>query len=401
MTRFWPARAGAHLVLALAALLMAGCAVKPPPDQLTLTSTSFAALPGWSEDDPSAALTAFRQSCAALLAAKPTPSPLGTGTIDWQTPCAAASAESSDSAVARQFFESNFTPYIAGNNGSSDGLFTGYYEPLLRGARQPSGPYQYPLLRRPADLVAVDLGQFRPALRGERIAGRVVSGRLLPYATRAEIEGGALDPLQLAFLWVDDPVDAFFLQIQGSGQIQLPDGSLIRVGYDGQNGQPYVAVGRLLADRGALDRDHVSMQAIRAWIAANPDAGKALMDENPSYVFFRELDGSGPVGSEGVPLTPGRSLAVDRSFIPLGLPIWLDAAQDDVRIRRLLIAQDTGGAIRGPVRGDVFWGAGPEAEARAGAMKARGTYYLLLPKSPAVAATKTLSENSPPKEPRK
>src|SRR5262249_38676203 len=158
------------------------------------------------------------------------------------------------------------------------------------------------------------------------------------------------------------------------------------------NGQPYVAVGRLLIDRGALDRDHVSMQAIRAWVAANPDAGKALMDENPSYVFFRELDGSGPVGSQGVPLTPGRSLAVGRSVIPLGLPIWLGAAQSEERIRRLLIAQDTGGAIRGPVRGDVFWGAGSEAEARAGVMKARGTYYLLLPRNPTISANKTLSE---------
>src|SRR5690242_17215747 len=174
MTRFWPARAGAHLALALAALLLAGCAVKPQPDRLTLMPVSFADLPGWSDDDPSAALAAFRQSCTALLAGKPTPSPLGAGTLDWQTPCAAAPADAGDSAATRQFFESHFTPYAAGNNGSSDGLFTGYYEPLLHGARQPIGPYQYPLLHRPADLVTVDLGQFRPTLRGERIAGRVV-----------------------------------------------------------------------------------------------------------------------------------------------------------------------------------------------------------------------------------
>ena len=224
----------------------------------------------------------------------------------------------------------------------------------------------------------VELGLFRPAWRGERIAGRVVDGRLKPYDGRAEIERGALDRYHLAFLWVDDPVAAFFLQIQGSGRVRLPDGSIVRVGYDGQNGQPYVAIGKLLVERGVLAKEAVSMQAIRAWITAHPEAGKALMAENPSYVFFREVTGDGPIGSEGVVLTPGRSLAVDRSFVPLGVPVFLDAGPG---LQRLMVAQDTGGAIRGPVRGDVFWGAGAEAETRAGAMRARGVYYLLLPKS--------------------
>ncbi len=335
-----------------------------------------------------AALGAFRRSCPLIL--KPPPeTPLGiAGTAaDWAAPCAAAAAlDAPDAKAARDFFESWFAPWKAGNNGKSEGLFTGYYEPELNGSRRREGPYRTPLLRRPADLVMVDLGLFRPAWRGERIAGRVVNGRLKPYESRAEIEKGALARQHLEFLWVDDPVDAFFLQIQGSGRVRLPDGSMVQVGYDGQNGQPYVPIGRLLVERGALAKDDVSMQTIRAWIKANPEAGQALMAANPSYVFFREISGDGPIGAEGAVLTPGRSLAVDRSFVPLGLPVFIAAGDGPERLERLMVAQDTGGAIRGPVRGDVFWGFGPEAAARAGAMKMRGEYYLLLPKNLTVAA---------------
>jgi membrane-bound lytic murein transglycosylase A len=233
----------------------------------------------------------------------------------------------------------------------------------------------------------VELGRFRPAWRGERIAGRVVDGSLAPYASRAEIERGALDPMHLEILWVDDPVAAFFLQVQGSGRAALPDGSTVRLGYDGQNGQTYVAIGRLLVARGALPLDAVSLQSISAWIKAHPEEGAKLMDENPSYVFFKELDGDGPLGAEGVVLTPGRSLAVDRNFVPLGAPLFVDASDNGTALKRLMIAQDTGGAISGPVRGDVFWGFGDEAEARAGPMRAGGRYYLLLPRSVALQLT--------------
>ncbi len=238
----------------------------------------------------------------------------------------------------------------------------------------------------------VELGLFRPAWRGERIGGRVEAGQLKPYATRAEIERGALAKRDLELFWVDDPVDAFFLHIQGSGRIRLPDGAVARIGYDGQNGRPYVPIGRILAERGALARDDVSMQTIRAWLAAQPGEAAALMDENPSYVFFRELTGEGPVGAQGVVLTAGRSLAVDRTFLPLGVPLWLDLddpKEGNGKLRRLVVAQDTGGAIRGPVRGDLFWGFGPEAAERAGMMKDRGTYYLLLPRD--VAARRAAS----------
>ena len=366
---------------AAAALLLSlfACTPRPPPpDHLTLAPARFAELAGWQADAQAMALAAFARSCATLAKTPPATALGVAGSIaDWQPACAAVPA-APDDATARRFFETWFQPWRAGNNGAAEGLFTGYYEPELAGARRPGGGYATPLLKRPPDLVMVELGLFRPTWRGERIAGRVVDGRLKPYESRADIEGGALDRYHLAFLWVDDPVAAFFLQIQGSGRVHLPDGSLVRVGYDGQNGWPYVAIGKLLVERGALAREDVSMQAIRAWIKAHPAEGKALMAENPSYVFFRELTGDGPIGSEGVVLTPGRSLAVDRSFVPLGVPVFLDAGDG---LRRLMVAQDTGGAIRGPVRGDVFWGAGADAETRAGALQARGIYYLLLPKT--------------------
>ena len=373
--------------LLLAAALFSGCVEKPPAPapapKLTLTPARFAELAGWSDDHAAEALAALAKSCASRLKFADT-APVGpksiAGTVaDWRPACsAAARVPMGDDAAARAFFETWFQPYRCGNNGDPAGLFTGYYEPELAGSREAGGGYGTPLLKRPPDLIAVELGDFRPDLTGERIAGRVVEGKLKPYETRAEIEGGALNRYRLAFLWVTDPVAAFFLQIQGSGRVTLPSGEIVRVGYDGQNGRPYVAIGRVLADRGLMAREDATMPGIKAWLAAHPAETKAILDANPSYVFFREVTGEGPLGSEGVILTPGRSLAVDRAFLPLGVPLWLDA---EGGLRRLMIAQDSGGAIRGPVRGDVFWGHGPEAEERAGTMRARGTYYLLLPKS--------------------
>ena len=380
-----------RLLAVLLLLSIAACAGHPPPPpKLTLAPVRFADLPGWSEDHLGDALPAFRKSCVELTARDESaaigPPALRLTPADWRAACTAAQEAATDDAAARAFFEDNFTPYLVGNNNATEGLFTGYYEPLLHGARERGGPYQAPILKRPPDLVMVELGRFRPAWHGERIGGRVVDGNLLPYAKRAEIVRGALDPLQLEILWVDDPVAAFFLQVQGSGRVELPDGSMVQLGYDGQNGQPYVAIGRLLVTRGELALDTVSLQSISAWIEAHPTEGAALMDENPSYVFFRELSGDGPLGAEGVALTPRRSLAVDRGFIPLGAPLFLDLDNNGTALRRLVIAQDTGGAISGPVRGDFFWGFGAEAEAAAGPMRARGRYFLLLPKTVAAAS---------------
>jgi membrane-bound lytic murein transglycosylase A len=380
--------AAAGLLLALAGCAHHAPAPQPQPAQparVTLAPASFADLRGWDDDTTAAAIPAFRKSCALMAKLAPD-APVGPGAIagharDWRAPCAAAAALGAASdAAARNFFARNFVPLRVGNNGDATGLFTGYFEPELHGSRTPGGRYATPLLKRPPDLVAVDLGQFRPDWRGERTAGRVVNGSLRPYETRAQIERGALDKMQLAFLWVDDPIDAFVLSVQGSGRVRLPDGSLVQLGYDGQNGQPYVPIGRLLVARGALAQDDVSLAAIKSWLAAHPSDARALMDENPSYVFFREITGDGPIGTEGAVLTPGRSLAVDNDFLPLGAPMWLDVAQDGSAIRRLVVAQDTGGAIRGPVRGDLFWGFGPAAEAGAGKMRAEGAYYLLLPR---------------------
>jgi len=385
------------LGLALA-LLLASCAPapKPPaPAKLTLTPVAFSDLPGWSSDNTAAALAAFIKSCAARDRqpdnAVIAPAALGMTAAQWRKPCAAARATPANDAAARAFFAAQFTPYLAGNNNNSDGLFTGYYEPLLHGARQRAGKYQTPIMKRPPDLVMVDLGRFHPAWHGERIAGRVVSGSLVPYPSRAEIERGALDADRLALFWVDDPVDAFFVQVQGSGRIALPNGTQVRLGYDGQNGQPYVAIGKKLVERGAMTADQVSLQSIRAWIKAHPDQASALMDENPSYVFFRELAGDGPIGSEGVVLTAGRSLAVDRNFVPLGTPVYLAIDDNTSPLHRLMVAQDTGGAINGPVRGDVFWGFGSDAETHAGNMRARGRYYLLLPKDVTLPRAPALS----------
>ncbi|MGQ9366284.1 murein transglycosylase A [Azospirillum sp. ST 5-10] len=376
----------------LAALALGACErasePEPTPDRLTLTRVAYEALPGWSADRVAEAVPALARSCATLKG-KPDDRPVGpdgvAGTVaDWRPPCERLAAlPPGDDATARAFFEEWFTPYAAANGEERAGLFTGYYEVELRGSRTPNLDFPAALYRRPPDLVTVDLAAFSDRWKGERIAGRVVDGALKPYEDRAAIEAGALKGKGLELLWVDDPIGAFFLQIQGSGRITLRDGSQVRVGYDGQNGHRYFAIGKALIDRGALTREEVSLQSIRDWLRAHPAEADGVMNLNPSYVFFRELGGEGPTGAQGVTLTAGRSLAVDRRFVPYGVPVWLDAEDPldgGARLQRLLIAQDTGGAIRGPVRGDVFWGYGDEAERRAGAMKSRGGYFLLLPR---------------------
>jgi membrane-bound lytic murein transglycosylase A len=383
-----------RLAASIAALVLAGC-VEPPPappspppatslppasPRLVLTPAGFADLPGWRDDDPAQAVPALLRSCPVLIAGADG-GLLGTA-ADWAGPCAAAAAlPAGDGNAARAFFEAHFTPYRATNGTTPDGLFTGYYEIALRGSRMPGGRYTVPLYRRPADLVSVDLGQFRTALQGQHIAGRVDGGRLVPYADRAAIEAGALTHRGLELLWVDDPVGAFFLAVQGSGRVTLPDGSVMRVGYDGSNGRAYVSIGHVLAQTG-VPVDQISLAFLRQWIAAHPVEGRVLMDRNPSYVFFKEATGDGPLGAQGVALTPGRSLAIDPAFVPYGLPVWIDTSdplEPTGRLERLMIAQDTGGAIKGPVRGDIFFGFGPEAERHAGTLKGRGGWWLLLP----------------------
>jgi len=368
------------------ALLVASCtkAPKPQPEHLSLTAVTFDDLPGWSADRQGAALAAFRRSCTKPnTAAASKDRPFTITTADWVAPCMAAkTVDAADEAAVRSFFERWFRPFKASNGEKATGLFTGYFEAELHGSRVPGGPYTIPLYRVPEDHVTVDLSKFDPSLKGRHIVGRVDGGRLKPYYSRGDIENGALKGRHDELLWVDDPIDAFILHIQGSGRVVLPDGQVIRVGYAGNNGLPYRSIGRALIDRGALPPGGASWNDIRHWIDTHKDQVKNLLAVNRRYIFFREIDGDGPIGAEGVALTPRRSLAVDPRFIPYGLPIWLDTVwpnQPDRPLRRLMIAQDTGSAIRGPVRADFFWGHGKDALAEAGRMKSKGVYYLLLP----------------------
>lgn len=300
--------------------------------------------------------------------------------------CAASEAlKPTDAATVRTFFETRFAPYQSRQaDGSENGLITGYYEPLLHGSLTPSAKYSVPLYGPPADLLTIDLSSVYPQLKHMRLRGRLQGNKVVPYLDRADIDDGS-NPLKgNELVWVDNPVEAFFLQIQGSGRIQLPDGSMMRVGYADQNGYPYRSIGRVLAERGELPLAQTSMQNIKAWGRRNPDKLPELLAQNPSYVFFRELpdSGSGPLGALGVPITGGRSIAVDARAIPLGAPVWLATTlpASDQPLDRLVLAQDTGGAIRGNVRTDFFWGFGNEAGAIAGRMKQTGRMWVLLPK---------------------
>lgn len=231
--------------------------------------------------------------------------------------------------AARAFFANNFRVFAIADRGKRDGLFTGYYEPELRGSRTPSDRFSVPIYRRPDDLVTVDLGAFNDEWRGRRLAGRVEDGRLKPYPTRADITSGALSDQGLELVWVDDPIGAFFLQVQGSGRVRLEEGGDLRIGYAATNGRPYRSIGREMIARGLMKREEVSLQSLRDWLKSHPDQATEILNANPSFVFFRELPEDGPIGAQGVALTPGRSLAVDRAFMPLGVPVWLETTYPD------------------------------------------------------------------------
>lgn len=371
-------------------VLLASCG--PPADQYTLTPVAFGDLPGWRADAAAAVLPALARSCG-VLEAQPADRALGPEAIaafsgtaaDWRAPCAALAAlPAGDDKAARAYFERWFQPYTATIGGEAEGLFTGYYEAALRGAWRRSDRYSVPLHARPNDLVDVDLGRFSDEWRGQRIVGRLKGGRLEPYPARARIGSPAMAGALPVLLWVDDAADAFVLHIQGSGRVRMADGTMVRVGYAANNGHPFVSIGRKMLDRGLITPADASMGAIRAWIRANPKPARALIDEYPRYIFFRLIRGEGPVGAQGVPLTAGRSLAVDPAYVPLGAPLWLDTSHPgapDKPLRRLVVAQDVGSAILGVVRGDLFWGTGEAAFEEAGRMKQPGQYYLLLPRA--------------------
>lgn len=357
--------------------------VQPPPQKpaepakpaaIRFVPTTFAALPGWERDDVRAAWPAFMSSCSVLVKR-----------AEWKEPCSIArQVNGNDDKAIRLFFESFFEPrQVIAPDGADTGLVTGYYEPLLRGSRKKGGPFQTPLYKVPDDLITVDLASVYPELKGMRLRGRLQGKKLVPYATREQIERADFAGKEL--LWVDDPVEAFFLQVQGSGRVQLGD-ETVRVAYAEQNGHPYKSIGRYLVEKGELTADQASAQGIKAWIAGHPTRMAELFNANPSYVFFREEKlpdpKIGPKGSLGVPLTPLRSVAIDAMQLPLGAPVFLSTthANSDIPLQRLVMAQDTGGAIRGAIRVDYFFGFGTEAAENAGRMKQKGAVWVLMPK---------------------
>ncbi len=365
---------------------LAACTTTPPvipeTEQMPVEErqqVSFSDLPGWKSDNLKDVLPAFRKSCRAIGKKK-----------DWQDVCAKAyDMDENDTFAIRSFFETHFVPYrIANENGSETGLATGYFEPLLKGSRVRKGKFRTALYRQPDDLLVIDLASAYPQLKRLRLRGKLDGNRVVPYETRAEIEkSGKLAGHEI--VWVDDVLDAFFLEIQGSGRVYIPEsGETIRLAYANQNGRPYRSIGRYLLDRGELKPGQASSQQIRQWIRRNPERLREVLDSNPSYVFFREerIDdpSEGPKGALGVPLTPERSIAIDPRHIPLGAPVFVDTTRpySSVPLQKLMLAQDTGGAIRGAVRADYFWGFGPQAGEMAGKMKQKLKVWLLLPKQP-------------------
>jgi membrane-bound lytic murein transglycosylase A len=385
-----------RVVAACVLAALAGC-VMPPGEQsgpLDLQPIGFSQLPGWSAAPPSAALAAFVVSCQRIQIFPPDQTLGGSGLAAqlggragaWGPVCAAGrSVPPADDGAARAFFQSQFQPYLITQSGQSTAKVTGYYEPEVAGSASREGDFQTPLLGLPPDLVTFDLGAFDPSMAGKTVVGRLTGHAIVPYYDRFQIDNGALDADSLAVGWVADPVDAFFLQIEGSGRIDLPDGSVMRVTYAGKNGRPYVPIGRVMVDQKLLAANDVTEQSIRAWLDAHPDRARSIMERNPSYVFFRTApdlsSAAGPPGALGVSLTPGRSIAVDKSFLPLGAPVWLDTTDPltHAPLQRLTVAQDLGAAIKGPLRADLFFGSGQAASAGAGAMNAPGRMYLLLP----------------------
>jgi membrane-bound lytic murein transglycosylase A len=340
---------------------------------------SWAKLPGWRVDDALAAWPAVINSCS-VIHARP----------EWQAFCGSVAAASpGDAEFARGFFEQHLQPYrisrATGRKREKTGLITGYYEPLLMGSREKTERFATPLYKRPDDLLIVDLASIFPELKGKRVRGRVEGNKVVPYYSRAASrEASGLAGHEI--VWIDSAIDAFLLEVQGSGRVQLTTGETIRLQYDDQNGHPYRSIGKYLVDQGVMPLEQVNMPAIRAWLAANPQRLREVLDSNPSVVFFREAaleDPSlGPKGSLGVPLTAGRSIAVDAKFLPLGAPVFLATTTPDTGapLQRLVIAQDTGGAIAGPVRADLFFGFGAPAGELAGRMKNDGQMWLLWPR---------------------
>ena len=352
--------------------------VTPPPvveQRGRLERAAWSEIPDWGREGLRASLQAFVRSCAVLERQEP-----------WKAVCAGAQTmEGAPERDIASFFELNFDAHrVVNSDGTDTGLVTGYYEPLLHGSRTRTARYRYPLYGVPGDLLTIDLSSVYPDLKGRRLRGRLEGNRVVPYFSRGDIDRDDTPIRGSELVWVDDAVDAFFLHIQGSGQVEFDNGERVRVGYADQNGYPFRSLGRVLIQRGELPPERASMQGIKDWVRRNPSRAQEMLNTNPSYVFFRELsrDLPGPLGAQGVPLTPERSIAVDARVVPLGVPVYLATTWPNTSdpLNRLMVAQDTGGAIAGGVRADFFWGFGDAAGSQAGKMRQQGRMWVLLPK---------------------
>ncbi len=362
--------------------------LKPP--ELHLASASFQEMPAWQKTDLSASFKAFEVSCHAFLKQAPA-KVVGSKFIpltaqDWYPACnAAKKIHNPTNQQIRDFFETWFHPVVFEKKRLIKGLFTGYYMPLLRGSLTKTKHYSTPLYSLPTNLLTAKLASFVAELTPKILVGRIKGKQFIPYYSRAEIDHGAIDGVARVIAWVEHPFDRLTLEIEGSGIIKLTDNSRLVLGYAGENGAAYTAIAAVLIRNGDMTRDNASMQNIRKYLDSHSDRMMEILHQNKSFVFFNKQAGQEALGSQGVPLTDGYSLAVDRNWIPMGTPLWLSTTRPDEKLpvqkpfHRLMIAQDTGGAIRGPVRGDVYWGAGERATEIAGKMKNPGYYWLLLP----------------------
>ncbi|MXV44152.1 murein transglycosylase [Saccharibacter sp. 17.LH.SD] len=385
------------------ALLLTACVSDVPAGEMTIAPVGYESLIGWNADSHTALVGMLRDECHRLAQLPPKTTmggasslPYGRKAGDWAGVCAALPAsESVTEESARNFFELWFQPYEI----QETVLYTGYYEPQVEASLTRGGEYQTPLYRRPPDL-----------LRGRTDDGKVVFGHWVnsvfqPYDDRATIDGGALNNKNLEVAWLKSPIDLYVLQLQGAGRLHLPDGQVLRVAYDGRNGQPYVPIGKILVQRGAMSAVDVNAETIRAWLEAHPQESQELLEKNPNYVFFRTVDRSefeGPGGALGVPLVPGRSLAVDRAYVPFAAPVWVETAMLDSQGKEgswhhTTFAQDVGTDIRGAGRGDLFTGWGDMARTTAGHLRSSGRMVILLPRPPAQPVSNPSSLDFPSK----
>ncbi|MBR1915893.1 MAG: murein transglycosylase A [Alphaproteobacteria bacterium] len=366
-------------------LLLAACTIKKMPETPTgieLKKSSFAELNGFNQDDFKDAANAFSLSCQAI---KNKPKLLEKSQIKidpeaYLKVCGRfENQDFSDSTDFKAFVMQNFEPYLVVYNGTPQGKFTAYYEAELRASKKKHGKYQYPIYGRPYDLIEINLKDFDETLPDKRILGRVQNNKLVPYLTRGEIEKNGLDAPVI--LWGDDKVDIFLMQIQGSAVALLDDGASVRISYADNNGHRFVGIGGLLLKKGLLKKGEASMDKIRDWLKKNPEIAEVNMNENPRFIFHKISDATGPIGALGVPLTAGRSLAVDTDFVPLSSLLWLETVEPSGKpLQKLVSAQDIGAAIKGAVRGDYFWGHGESALLQAGKMNAEGQFYILMPR---------------------